>query len=424
MNKILLISPPFYRLMGSHYNGLSLGLCYIASVLKENGHEVFIYNADHLDDNVYLDQRQLLEGYDNYKKILSEIEHPIWLEVREKITEFAPHYIGIQMYTATYKSARNIAEIAKIVNQEIKVVVGGTHPTIDPVTTLQSGPYDYAVFGEGEYTFLDIVSGGNIREIAGVAYVDKAGGVRKNEERGFIQILDSVPFPVRDGFINDANTMDLGAMITSRGCPFKCTYCVSPKIWKNRVRYRSIDNVVDELEYMVNKCSVDLIRFQDDTFTLNKSRVSDVCNGILDRGLKFQWVCDTRVDRLDTELLQMMKEAGCSRIKVGVESGSNKILKRVNKGITKEKILKAVSAIKEIGIPLTIYLMIGFPGETNEDARETIQFSEQIDADYNSLSIVAPYYGTEMYKQLKRDGYPFDKNHWEYFFPSEQGHDT
>ena len=112
----------------------------------------------------------------------------------------------------------------------------------------------------------------------------------------------------------------------------------------------------------------------------------------------------------------MMKEAGCIRIKIGVESGSDKILRRVHKGITRERILQAVSVIKEAEIPLTIYLMIGFPGETDRDVRATIKFAEEIDADYNSLSIVAPYYGTELYKQLKRNGYPFEKAHWEYFF--------
>ena len=143
--------------MGSHYNGLSLGLCYIASVLKENGHEVKIYNADYLDSNTYSDQQQLIKAYDKYKEILNHMDHPIWNEVRQKITGYDPDYIGIQMYTATFKSAKNIAEITKRVNPKIKIVVGGTHPTLDPVSTLQSGMYDYAVFGEGEFTFLDLV---------------------------------------------------------------------------------------------------------------------------------------------------------------------------------------------------------------------------------------------------------------------------
>ena len=151
--------------MGSHYNGLPVGLGYIASVLRQNGNEVKIYNADYLDDNTFLDQKKLYENYDNYKKILNEIEHPIWHEIEKKIKTFAPDYLGIQIYTATFKSAKNIAEIAKSINQEIVVVVGGTHPSLDPVSTLQGAPYDYAVFGEGEYTFLDIVNGKSINQI-------------------------------------------------------------------------------------------------------------------------------------------------------------------------------------------------------------------------------------------------------------------
>jgi len=402
--------------MGSHYNGLSLGLCYMASLLKENGYEVKIYNADYLDDPFYSDQLQLIESYKNYKKILGDLNHSIWHEIKQKILDFSPDFIGIQMYTATFKSARNIAEIAKGIDKDIKIVVGGTHPTLDPVSTLKSGRYDYAVFGEGEFTFLDLVNGKEVNEIPGLAYKTNNKTIKKNIRREFIENLNLIPFPLRSGFINGKDFMDLGAIITSRGCPFECTYCVSPTIWKRKVRYRSVNNVLNELEYMKKIYNVDLIRFQDDTFTLNKKRALDLCKGIIERGLNLKWVCETRVDRVDLELLQMMKEAGCIRLKVGVESGSDNILKKVKKGITKTEILRAVSAIKKTGIPLTIFLMLGFPGETDDDVRATIRFANEIEADYNSLSIIAPYYGTEMFEQMEREGFTFDRDHWEYFF--------
>jgi len=414
--RVLLISPPFYRLMGSHYNGLSLGLAYIASVLIDNGHEAKIYNADYVDDNDYLDQVQLFEGYEGYKEALNDNEHPIWEEIRQRMSKYTPDYIGINMYTASYKSARNVATIAKKMNHDIKVVVGGIHPSVDPVGTLQSGVYDVAVVGEGEYAFLDLVNGTEIGKIPGIAYKQRNGHIKRNCDRLFIGDLDSVPFPLRDGLINDGGSADLSGIITSRGCPFKCTYCVSPKMWKGKVRYRSVGNVLDELSHMKQYHKIDLVRFQDDTFTSNKKRVLDLCDGIVDRKLDIQWVCDTRVDRLESELLHVMKHSGCIRVKMAVESGSDEILRQVNKGITRQMILKAVSAIKEVGIPLTIYLMIGFPGETNEQVKATIDLAERIGADYNSLSIVAPYYGTEMYRQLEEQGHKLDKEHWEHFF--------
>jgi len=416
MSKILLISPPFYRLMGSHFNGIHLGLSYIAALLNEYGHSVSIYNADFYDSDTYLDQRKLFENFDTYKKVLNDLSHSIWKEVGEVIKQADPDYVGIQMYTGTFKSAQNVALIAKSLNAGIKIIVGGTHPTLDPIGTIKFKYYDYVVRGEGEYTLLDIVNGVNDYQIRGLTFKNKYGEIVNNADRSFIDDLDLLPFPTRDKFFIGNGKMDVGAIITSRGCPFECAYCTSPEIWKRKTRYRSVGNVLEELEYMVRYHNVLLVRFQDDTFTLNKNRTIEVCEGVLKKGLNIQWVCDTRVDRLDKQMLKLMKKAGCIRIKIGVESGSNEILKRVTKGITIEQIRDAVSLIKEIDIPLTIYLMIGFPGETDEDVKKTIEFAEEINADYNSLSIIAPYYGTAMYKKLSTEGFNIEKPHWEYFF--------
>jgi len=416
MSKILLVSPPFYRLMGSHYNGINLGLGYIASILKQNSHEAIIYNADFYDSSFYPDQRKLFENYDDYKKILNDLNAPIWEEVRETIKDVKPDFIGIQMYTGTFKSAQIVAAIARELKPEIRIITGGTHPTLDPTGTIKSGIYDYVIRGEGEFAMLDIVNGTDPKQIKGVTFKDKNGKIFNNEDRDFIENLDSLPFPERDNFYSGNGKIDIGAIITSRGCPFQCTYCASPQIWKRRTRYRSIDNVLEELEYLVKKKNVSLIRFQDDTFSLKKNRTLDICEKILSRRLNIKWLCDTRIDKLDKEILQLMKKAGCIRIKVGVESGSNEILERVKKGISVEKIQNIIRLIKEVGISLTTYFMIGFPWETDEDVKKTIQFAEEIGADYNSLSIIAPYYGTQLYRDLEKSGFKFSKSRWEYFY--------
>jgi len=416
MAKVLLIAPPFYRLMKSHYNGLDLGLCYISSFLNRNGHEATVYNADFYDDDHYLDQIKLFANFDCFKTTLDDPDHPIWREVRHAIKAAAPDFIGIQVYTGTFRSAQNVAVIAKEVDPEIKIIAGGTHATLDPVGTIGSGAYDYVVKGEGEYPVLDIVNNVDLYSIKGLTFRSWSGEIVQNENNGFIRDLDTLPFPQRDNFHCDGGKMDVSAIITSRGCPFQCTYCASPRIWDRTVRYRSVENVMGELEYMVKHKGISLVRFQDDTFTLNKTRTMSILEQMMSRGLNVEWLCDTRIDALDKEMLKMMKKSGCIRLKAGIESGSDKVLKRIKKGISVEQIRESVKLIKEAGISLTTYFMIGFPGETDEDIKKTIRLAEEIDSDYYSLSIVAPYYGTQVHRDLEESGFDFDKPHWEYFY--------
>ena len=171
--KVLLVNPPFYRLMKSHFNGLSLGLSYIAAVLSKNGYEVKIYNSDYKSSENYADQREIFESYDNYKKILSDLNHPLWLEVRKNIESYSPDIVGITMLTGTYKSAENVGRITKELNKDIDVVVGGTHPTVLPEETIKNEYFDYVVRGEGEYTFLELVNGTRVEHILGLTYINK-----------------------------------------------------------------------------------------------------------------------------------------------------------------------------------------------------------------------------------------------------------
>lgn len=414
--KILLINPPFYRLMNSHFNGLSLGLSYIAAVLSKKGHEVKIYNADYESSENYADQREIFEGYDTYKKILFDLRHPLWLEVKENIERYSPDIIGITVLTGTYRSAKNIGRIAKELNKDIFVVIGGTHPTVLPEETINNGYFDYVVRGEGEYTFLDLVNGVRIEDIKGLTYINKRGEIVNNPDREFIEDLDSIPFPSRDLYLNDTRYMDYGYIMTGRGCPFECTFCASKKVWKGHVRFRSSKNVVEEVKHVHGKYGTKSFYFVDDTFTLNKKRTKKICELLVESDLDISWICDTRVDTINEELLRLMKKSGCVRVKIGIESGSERILKMVKKRITKKQIRDCISLIKKVGIDLTIYLMIGFPTETEEEMQETLDFARELDPTYYSLSILAPYPGTEIYDDVIRNGITLPKEHWEYFF--------
>ena len=414
MVKILLINPPFYRLMGSHFNGVNLGLGYIASVLKDNGHEVRIYNADYFNSKDYLNQREIFQQYTDYKLTLDNLGHPVWVEIEENIRKYTPDMIGISMFTGGYKSAKNIARIAKSVDKDIKVIVGGPHPTLDPEGTIACQDFDVVVRGEGEYTLLEIVEGKNTRDILGLTY-RRGNSIVHNQDRPFIDNLDTLPHPCRDVAWADRNHLDLGYIITGRGCPFCCTYCASPKIWKRKVRLRSVDSVMRELEELKGSINSSLVYFVDDTFTLYKERIKKICSAVIENGMNIKWKCDTRADCMDEELAFLMKEAGCVCAKIGVESGSERILKEIKKRESKETIKRAVSYIKKAGISLTTYLMAGFPQETDEDLRQTLEFAEELDADYYSLSIFAPYYGTEIYTELEKQG-KIKNGAWEYFY--------
>lgn len=414
--KILLINPPFYRLMNSHFNGLSLGLGYIASVLSKNGHNARIYNADYESSEKYADQRGIFKGYDQYKKILSDPGHPLWLEVKENIERYSPDLIGITILTGTYKSAENIGRISKELNNDIPVVVGGTHPTILPEETIKNEYVDYVIRGEGEYSFLDLVNGVRVEDIPSLTYINESGGIVNNPDRPFIEDLDSIPFPGRELYLNDTQYMDYGYILTGRGCPFECKFCASKKVWKGHVRFRSPENVIEEIKHVHGIYSTKFFYFIDDTFTLNKKRIKRICELLIESDLDISWICDTRVDTLDEGLLQLMKDAGCVRVKIGVESGSERILEMMRKKITKKQVRDSASLIKKTGIELTIYLMIGFPTETKEDMQETLDFARELDATYYSLSILAPYPGTEIYDDIIRSEIKLPKEHWEYFF--------
>ena len=154
----------------------------------------------------------------------------------------------------------------------------------------------------------------------------------------------------------------------------------------------------------------------DDTFNLDNRFTKEICRRIIDEGLKLNWICEARADYLDKELVSLMVEAGCVRIKLGIESGSDRILKMINKGFTTQMVRRGVGIIKECQLPLTVYLMVGIPGETNEDLRRTIELAKELDADYYSLSVLAPYYGTQIWKELEESGKRMNNEHWEYFY--------
>jgi len=424
MARVLLVRPPWDVFLGFKSKQIPLGLCYIASALRDAGHDCLVLDGD-LGVPVYPPSYKrvgygMLVDYDQYLKALNE-DHVAWKKVKSIIKIFKPDIVGITMLTGYYGAALRVAKLVKDTDPEIPVVVGGQHPTILPEETIQENIIDVVVRGEGEYTMLDLVNtidkGKDLDGVHGVTYKVK-GITHHNPSRPLIKNLDLISFPARDLiFDNEKYSPDsFGFIITSRGCPFRCIYCSSAKIWGRTVRYRSPENVIAEIKEVKQKFGTNLFRFNDDSLTLNKDRAFKICELIVKEKLDIEWYCDTRVDLLSRDLLTQMKKAGCIRINLGIESGDPAILKFIKKGITLEQARLALRMAREAGIPTLAYFMIGFPGEGTQEIRNTITFVKDTKPDSVCWSIVTPYPGTELYEIGREQGLLPKTLDWSAFF--------
>ena len=388
---VLLINPPTtadietQRTLG--LKAPPLGLAYIAAVLEREGHRVRIVDAPALDYT------------------FQDVQRHVKLE--------QPDVVGITSTTPTIYDAMRTAEAVKEADPDIKVLIGGPHVTFLAEETLQECPhFDVAVIGEGEVTACELMrafeKGTPLKEIKGIAFRSE-DKVIVTPPRPLIQNLDEIPFPARHLLPMDKYTVlgqqtVIGHVMSSRGCPFRCIFCSSSRIFGKVWRGRSPKNVVDEIEELCDKWKAKHIEFADDTFTLNMKRAEEISKEIIRRGLDIFWACGARVDTLRRELVQWMKKAGCHVIYIGVESGSQRILNLLKKGIRLEQVIKAVKWLKEAGMEITASYVIGTPGETKEEVERTIKFAVKLDTDFAQFTAMTPYPGTEVYEYAKREG--------------------
>lgn len=417
--RILLIVPPFYRLMGGKNNWIHLGLSYIGAVLDEHEYYVRIYNADHEDQERDISLEEVFEGHQKYIDAVNNPSNPIWQKISDKIREFRPDLVGITIvFSATLKTVEKIAWIVKQYNRDIKVVIGGPHATIAPEETLKCEFFDYLVRGEGEYTLLELVQGKDLAKIEGLHYKDEKGKIIHNPQRKFIENLDELPFPKLNLQlipINDPNE-NFGVISTGRGCFKRCIFCSDPILWGRKVRHRSIDNVLEEMKQRYYKYGVHKFYFSDAQFNILKKYTKVLCRAIINSGLKIEFFCEVGIRGFDRELMELMKAAGCKRLKFGVESGSERILKLMKKGISVEQIRQICALAKEVGIDYTIYVMIGIPTETLEEMHQTLELAKELDAKYVSLSVATPQLGTELYEMALSMGVSVPTTDWEEFY--------
>jgi anaerobic magnesium-protoporphyrin IX monomethyl ester cyclase len=380
MTDVTLVYPYFHpRVDTSIFRFPPLGLGYIAAYLKQNGISVEIV------DCTFLSQEQAIK----------------------KIVDSNPKIIGIQsMYSMRKKSL----ELARTLRGHCELLVaGGALPTTEPKTFLND--FDVVVIGEGEETMLEIANQfkneGNMSQIKGVAYKDKdTGQVKLTPSRGLMNEIDMLPPPSRELFENYSYQQYYSgkfgykttAIMTSRGCPFACDFCSRP-IFGNNFRARSASKVADEVEEAIS-LGYNRLWFADDCFTLNRKRLLEVCDEIVNRGLRVDWECLSRVDTLDSETADKMKQAGCVRMFFGIESGDDSILKIMNKQITTKQAYIATQICKKEGIKAGAFFILGYPGENAKTILNTIKFASSLPLDYLSFTLPYPIPGTPLFERL------------------------
>ncbi|RLG75474.1 MAG: B12-binding domain-containing radical SAM protein [Thermoprotei archaeon] len=402
--KVLLALPPdihhleIYRITGM--NAPPLGLAWIAAVLEQSGHKVKIIDTPTLKITL--------------KDFIAEVK------------SWSPDIIGISLQTPTApKGYRAILELKKEL-PDVPIVVGGTHPTYMYEEALNNGA-DVVVRGEGEYTALELVNTieskgmdfNELKKVDGIAFRDRDGKVVVTKPRPFIHDLDELPWPARHLLPMDKYTLfnkpiRIAHIMASRGCPYGCMYCITSYYWGRKIRFRSAENVVREIEHLVEKYNVRQVVFSDDELVVNRKFMYDMIRGLKERGLDVTFACGARVDHVDREYLKFLYDSGCIALYFGVESASQATIDRIGKRITLDQALKVFQWIKELKGFATGSFILGFPWETIDDMKKTVDFAIKLDPSYAQFTVLTPYPGTPLFELAVKNNLIVDWN-WEHF---------
>lgn len=412
--KVLLIVPPNHQMVqivpknmyrNNWWTYPPLSIMYLSSYLKKNTeHQIILYDAS-------------LSGI-LYKDIL------------KKLLESKPDVVGMTADTPNFYDIVKIAKITKEHLPQTKIVLGGTHTAIYPTETVEHPNIDFAILGDGEYPLEKLLSNletghPQLTKIDGLVYsVDKK--ICHNPVKAQCD-LNNYPFPDRISIhhSNYGSLLDEGksstTMVTSRGCPFNCTYCGNQF---KQYRQRSASNVVDEMEAIIN-LGIERIHFFDETFNLFRDHVVNICNEIIRRHIRIEWSARCRPDVMDTDLASLLKKANCIRVHYGIESVNHKSLKWANRNTDIEIIKKAVEIVRKAGLETSGYFILGFPGETNADIFNTVKLSCKLKIDSALFRQLEPMPGTKFYSDLLKDNIVDDywlkyvKNPWPDMIPPD-----
>jgi len=377
-----------------------LGILYCAGVLKAGGIEVSL-----------LDQPA---------KRFSLDQTVNWVKKED------PDIIGFSVLLSVAKEAPKIAERVKAENPNITVVFGSHHATFNAERILEKYPFvDIVVRGEGEHTSLEIArcleKQRALDKVEGVTF-RRNGMIVSNPDRPLNKDVDALPFPDRDLagvqyksaiFGVKINSRKFTTMLSSRGCPFNCSFCGIRKFTRGAWRPRSVENVMAELEYLQSE-GYEQFLFADDNFTLDAKRVSKLCRSIKKEGMDIEWFCDSRVDHVSYDMFRDMVNAGCRCLLFGIESANQRILDYYRKGITPEQSEKAVRNARKAGIDIIVgSFIVGAPDETQREIVNTLQFANKLDIDVPDVNILGAHVGTDLWNDLVAKGLLNENKQWE-----------
>jgi anaerobic magnesium-protoporphyrin IX monomethyl ester cyclase len=381
--KIALVRPNYK----SHIITPPLGLGYLSSYLKNHGINTVMV--------------------DGLKEQLNSSR------MMKRILDLEPDAVAITCLTAFYKETVSLSRELK--KRKITTIIGGPHPTFLPYQTLVESQADYVICGEGEIPLLDLIKNNFLNEnIQGVYSLENL----KNENQTIIKAqiienLDNLPFPDWE----QMNPYDyqkaphgavikgfpVGVIVTSRGCPYECTFCAAPKFCDRKIRFRTPENVVEEIEYLINKFKIREIHFEDDNLTFDPDNIKKLCRLLIEKKININWACPNgiRADNISPEIIQLMKDSGCYYFAYGIESANPQILKNIKKKESIETIEKAIEIADRIGISTQGFFIFGLPGETETTIEENIHFAVRSKLSRAQFIILDVLPGSELWDTLK-----------------------
>lgn len=393
--KILLLNPPILNLdpvkASLFFNSPPLGILYIAAVLEQNNIDVKVIDA-------------AVDG----------LTIPSLLQ---KIEQNAFDIIGITSTTFSFYSSVELAKKIKLLNNDIKIIIGGPHISAVPEDVMKNDCFDFGVIGEGEFSFLELIKNINenddiLKNIKGIIYREKDGTIVKTEKRPLIENLDVLPFPARHLVDmtkykpqpNDNRATPKISMITSRGCPYLCIFC-GKSVFGATYRSFSPKYIVSEIKHVIDKYKAKDIAFIDSLFTVSQERVENICNEILKNKIKVTWTCTVRANVIkDKKIFKLMKKAGCWRVRIGIESGDVNISKLINKNLDFNHLFNVVSWADEVGLQPKGFFMIGHFTETEETIKKSIELAKKLPLKDITLQVNTPLPQTFQFNNYNKYG--------------------
>jgi radical SAM superfamily enzyme YgiQ (UPF0313 family) len=411
--RVALIDPPHEAFIGYRRFYYPLGLVSVGSALEAVGHDVAVFDGEHLPDGRCMSNAEVSRLFDRCIEAQADPRHPLWGSLVDRVQAFEPQVIGISVLSCKVQAALMTAKLLRTAIPGAKVVAGGDHCVGFARELAAETVIDAVCVGEGEETARELLQAWDddrpLQPIRGLVYRE-GGRIVVNPRRPRIRDLDSLP-AVNRSLLADIGTYtpnDLGLMMTSRGCTQNCGFCGIGAAMGRVVRFRSIEKCIEEIIATRDRYGTEYFSFRDGTFTADRERAIRFCRALIDLGLGIAWECLTRADCVDEELVSVMAEANCAQMRLGLESGSPRVLEYLGKNASVSDYEKAASILNNKGMFWSAYFLFGVPEETRDDIEMTLRLIERIRPPFITVARFVPLPGTRLYRDAEALGGTID----------------